>query len=433
MGHASIMTTILIFVMLVTFILFGLPIAIAMGLTSVIAIAVFGDPIMLQVISQRIYGGTTAFTLLAIPFFILAGNLMNTGGMTHRIFRFAHMLVGHMRGGLGHVNVVGSMVFAGMSGSALADAMGLGAIEVKAMQEKGYETRFAAAVSAASATVGPVIPPSVPLVLFGSMTSTSIGALFVGGILPGLMMGLSMMAVIAILARRRNYPREKSVTLLEALGGLRDGLLALVTPGIIMGGILLGFFTPTEAAAVACIYALVLGFFVYRELKFSDMPGILLETARQTAQVMWIVGAAALFGWVLIFLRVPDALIGWLTTVSTNKWVILTLINLILLFLGCFMEGLAIMLLTIPIFFPIILKIGIDPVHFGIVMTLNLMVGLLTPPVGMVLYAMSSIAKVPIVELTRELVPFMFCIVVVLLITTYVPATVTFLPSLVFK
>jgi C4-dicarboxylate transporter, DctM subunit len=427
------MTTIIIFAMLVALILLGLPIAIAMGLTSVVAIVAFGDPIMLLVISQRIYGGTTVFTLLAIPFFILAGNLMNTGGMTHRIFRFAHALVGHLRGGLGHVNVVGSMVFAGMSGSALADAMGLGAIEIKAMQDKGYEKPFAAAVTAASATIGPVIPPSVPLVLFGSMTSTSIGALFLGGVVPGLLMGFAMMAAIAIIAKRRNYPREKKATFKEAFGSLRDGLLALATPGIIMGGILLGFFTPTEAAAVACLYAFALGYFVYGELRLAHLPVILLETARQTAQVMWIVGAAALFGWVLIFLRVPDALIAWLSSVSTNKWVILTLINLMLLFLGCFMEGLAIMLLTVPIFFPIIVKLGIDPVHFGVVMTLNLMIGMLTPPVGMVLYAMSSIAKVSIGDLTRELMPFLIAIVAVLILITYVPATVTLLPSLVFK
>lgn len=427
------MTTAAIFTVLVLFILLGLPIAVAMGLTAVLAIAFLGDPVMLQVISQRIYGGTTSFTLLAIPFFILAGNLMNTGGMTERIFRFAHALVGHMRGGLGQVNVVGSMVFAGMSGSALADAMGLGAIEVKAMQAKGYETRFAAAVSAASATVGPVIPPSVPLVLFGSMTSTSIGALFLGGVVPGFLMGFAMMIVVAIVARRRNYPREPWTGFREAMHGLVDGLLALITPGIIMGGILGGFFTPTEAAVVACIYALFLGAFVYRELKFSDLPALLLDTARQTAQVMWIVGTAALFGWVLIYLRVPDAIIAWLTSFSSNKWVILTLINLILLFLGCFMEGLAIMLLTVPIFFPIIVKLGIDPVHFGVMMTLNLMVGLITPPVGMVLYAMSSIAKVSIADLTVELWPFLISIIVVLVLITYMPAMVTFLPSLFFR
>ena len=205
-----------------------------------------------------------------------------------------------------------------------------------------------------------MIPPSVPLVLFGSMTSTSIGALFLGGVVPGFLMGFAMMVVVAIVARKRNYPREPRASFKEAFQGLFDGLLALITPGIIMGGILGGFFTPTEAAVVACIYALALGMFVYRELKFADLPALLLDTARQTAQVMWIVGTAALFGWVLIYLRVPDAIIAWLTSVSSNKWIILTLINLILLFLGCFMEGLAIMLLTVPIFFPIIVKLGID-------------------------------------------------------------------------
>ncbi len=427
------MTTLLIFAILVTFIGLGLPIAVAMGLTTLIGIALFGDPVMFEVISQRIYGGITSFPLLAIPFFILAGNLMNSGGMTERIFRFAHTLVGHMKGGLGQVNVVGSMVFAGMSGSALADAMGLGAVEVKAMREKGYEAPFAAAVSAASATIGPVIPPSIPLVLFGSMTGTSIGALFMGGVVPGFLMGGAMMVVVAIIARKRNYPSEPRATLREAFRGLADGLLAIVTPAIIMGGILGGYFTPTEASVVACVYALGLGMIVYRELKIADLPALLLDTVKQTAQVMWIVGVAGLFGWFLIMQRVPDALIEWLTAFSSNKWVLLTIINLILLFLGCFMEGMAIMLLTVPILFPVIIKLGIDPVHFGVLMTLNLMIGLLTPPVGMVLYAMSSVAKVSITALTKELWPFMISILVVLIAITYYPPFVTALPKLFFR
>ncbi|MGE0152064.1 MAG: TRAP transporter large permease [Reyranellaceae bacterium] len=427
------MTTLLIFTLLVAFIMLGLPIAVAMGLTTLIGIAVLGDPVMFEVISQRIYGGTTSFPLLAIPFFILAGNLMNSGGMTERIFRFAHTLVGHMRGGLGQVNVVGSMVFAGMSGSALADAMGLGAVEVKAMREKGYEAPFAAAVSAASATVGPVIPPSIPLVLFGSMTGTSVGALFLGGVVPGLLMGIAMMVVVAVIARRRNYPREPRARFVDALRGLADGLLAIVTPGIIMGGILAGFFTPTEASVVACVYALFLGMVVYGELKPAHIPALLLDTVKQTAQVMWIVGVAGLFGWFLILQRVPDTVIEWMAAFTTNKWVLLTIVNLILLFLGCFMEGLAVMLLTVPILYPIIVKVGIDPVHFGVLMTLNLMVGLLTPPVGMVLYAMSSVAKVSITALTRELWPFMLSILAVLVAITYAPAFVTWLPDLFLR
>jgi tripartite ATP-independent transporter DctM subunit len=425
------MTTLAIFALLVALLLLGLPVAAAMGLTAVIGLAVLGDFSLLTVVGQRVYASTTSFPLLAIPFFILAGNLMNTGGMTERIFRFAHTLVGHMKGGLGQVNVVGSMVFAGMSGSALADAMGLGAIEVKAMTARGYEARFAAAVSAASATVGPVIPPSIPLVLFGSMTGVSVGALFLGGVVPGIFMGVAMMVVVGIVARRRNYPSEPRASLADALRGLVDGLAALVTPAIIMGGILGGFFTPTEASVVACAYALALGMAVYRELKWRDLPRILLETARQTAQVMFIVATAGLFGWFLIYMRVPDALIQALTALAANKWAVLAIINVILLVLGCFMEGIAIMLLTVPIFMPIVTKLGIDPVHFGVVMTLNLMIGLITPPVGMALYAMSSVAKVSVVELTRELVPFMISIFAVLVLITFVPGVVTWLPKLI--
>jgi C4-dicarboxylate transporter DctM subunit len=427
------MATFLVFAGLVLLLLVGVPIAVAMGLTAIVAILALADVSLLGAVAQRMYASTTSFTLLAIPFFILAGNLMNTGGMTQRIFDFAHALVGHVKGGLGQVNIVGSMIFAGMSGSALADAMGLGAIEIKAMTDAGYEKRFSAAVSAASSTIGPVIPPSIPLVIFGSMTGVSIGALFLGGVIPGLMMGAAMMVTVAIIARRRNYPSEPRSTLRNALKSLGRGLPALATPAIIMGGILTGWFTPTEASVVACAYALFLGMAVYRELKFSDLPRILLETANQTAQVMFIVAAAGLFGWVLTYLRVPDALIAGLTAFSDNKWVVLTIINLILLVLGCFMEGIAIMLLTIPIFLPIILKLGIDPVHFGVVMTLNLMIGLLTPPVGMVLYAMSSVAKVSVVELTRELVPFIVSIFVALVLITYVPGFVTWLPNLFFK
>ncbi len=425
------MTILLIFVALFALIALGVPVVVAMGLTGLGTLLCLGEFGTLSILPQRVYASTTAFTLLAIPFFILAGNLMNTGGTTERIFRFAHALVGHFRGGLGQVNVLGSMVFSGMSGSALADAMGLGAIEVKAMVKAGYEPRFAAAVSAASATIGPVIPPSIPLVIYGSMTGVSVGALFMGGVVPGVLMGLSMMVVVYILAVRRNYPSERRASFREIVRALLDGLAAIVTPAIMMGGILGGFFTPTEASVVACLYALFLGMVVYREMRWADLPAIMLDTVRQTAQVMFIVASAGLFGWVLIYLRAPDALIGLLTGLSATPLVALAIINVILLVLGCFMEGIAIMLLTIPIFAPILAKLGIDPLHFGVVMTLNLMVGMLTPPVGMVLYAMSSISKVPVFELARELTPFMIAILAVLVFITVVPSSVTLLPRLV--
>ncbi|HYD61761.1 MAG TPA: TRAP transporter large permease [Noviherbaspirillum sp.] len=423
------MVTFIIFVALFALMILGVPVAIAMGIVGLGALALLGELDTIGILAQRMYASTTAFTLLAIPFFILAGNLMNTGGTTERIFRFAHSLVGHFRGGLGQVNVLGSMVFSGMSGSALADAMGLGSIEVKAMTKSGYEPRFAAAVSAASATIGPVIPPSIPLVIYGSMTGVSVGALFLGGVLPGVLMGLAMMLVVYILARRRNYPREKRASLAETLRALLDGVAAIITPLIMMGGILGGFFTPTEASVVACVYAFFLGKFIYRELDWVELPKIALDTVWQTAQVMFIVAAAGLFGWVLIFLRTPEALIALLTGLADSPLIALALINVILLVLGCFMEGIAIMLLTIPIFMPILGKLGIDPLHFGVVMTLNLMVGMLTPPVGMVLYAMSGIAKVPIFQLAKELRPFLIAILAVLVLIVLVPATVTWLPQ----
>lgn len=426
------MTILLIFVGLFALIALGLPIAVAMGIAGLGTLVLIGELDTLSILAQRVYASTTAFTLLAIPFFILAGNLMNTGGTTERIFNFAHNLVGHFRGGLGQVNILGSMVFSGMSGSALADAMGLGAIEIRAMNKAGYETRFSAAVSAASATIGPIIPPSIPLVIYGSMTGVSVGALFLGGVVPGILMGVAMMVVVYLLAKKRNYPREPRATLAQTARALLDGMAAMATPAIMMGGILGGLFTPTEASVVACIYALVLGRFVYRELAWNDIPRIVLDTVRQTAQVMFIVATAGLFGWVLIFLRTPDALITFLTSLSASPLVSLAIINAILLVLGCFMEGIAIMLLTIPIFMPMLAQLGIDPLHFGVVMTLNLMIGLLTPPVGMVLYAMSGISKVPVFELAREIRPFLLAILAVLVLITTVPATVTWLPKLVF-
>ena len=425
------MQTLGIFALLVSLMVLGLPVAVAMCLTSVVTLVLLGQTEILSVMGQRMYSSTTAFPLLAIPFFILAGNLMNTGGMTERIFRFAHSLVGHFKGGLGQVNVLGSMVFAGMSGSALADAMGLGAIEVKAMVKSGYQPRFAAAVSAASATIGPVIPPSIPLVIYGSMSGVSVGALFLGGLVPGILMGVAMMVTVYIIAVKRNYPREPRANAHEVVRALLGGLAAIATPALIMGGILSGIFTPTEASVAASIYALFLGLAVYRELHWADLPEILWDTVRQTAQVMFIVAAAGLFGWLLIYLRVPDALIAWLSALSGNPLVVLIIINVILLMLGCFMEGIAIMLLTIPIFMPIIGQLGINPVHFGVLMTLNLMLGLLTPPVGMVLYAMSSVARVPMMVLAKELVPFLVSLFVVLALITAVPVLVTWLPDLI--
>ena len=425
------MLVLLIFSVLVLLILIGFPIAVAMGLTAVGFFLGLGEPRMIGAMAQRMYSAVSSFPLLAIPFFILAGNLMNSGGMTDRIFGFARTLVGHVRGGLAHVSVLASMIFAGVSGAALAEAMGLGVIEIKAMKDGGFDKTFAGAVVASSSTIGPVIPPSIPMVIYGALAEVSVGKLFLGGVIPGVMMGIGIMIIIYILSVKRGYRAEQRATLAQIIRSGIDGILGLLAPGIIMGGILGGVFTPTEAAVAAVIYAMVVGCLVYRELDLTRLYGILWDTVDQTVRVMFIIAAAGMFGWLLIYIRAPQAIVEGLTSLTSSPMVILLILNVILLVLGCFMEGIAIMLLTVPIFMPVLVKFGIDPVHFGVVMTLNLMIGLLTPPVGMVLYAVSTIAQVPVIKLAWELVPFMVILGVVLILITYIPGLVTWLPTLV--
>ena len=423
------MTVVAVFTLLVFLMLVGLPIAIAMALTGTIIMLWMSGPDLLVMMAQRLYSSTTSFPLLAVPFFILAGNLMNTGGMTQRIFDFTQLLVGRVRGGLAHVNVLGSMIFAGMSGSAVADAAGLGVIEIAAMKKEGYSTRFSAALTCASCTVGPIIPPSIPFVIYGNLAEVSVGALFLGGIIPGLLMGGAMMIAIVLRAKRLNLPRSHfQPTLRQAMCIAADALPAIFTPVIIMGGILLGIFTPTEAAVVAALYAMLLGFFYYRELRIGDLAEILLVTGRQTAQVMFIIAGAGIFGWVLIQQQIPNQAIEDLLLVSGMPWVILLMVNIILLILGMFIEGIAIMIMVVPIFVPLMVKIGVDPVHFGIVLTLNIMIGLLTPPVGLALYVVADISKVPMSELVVEMWPYMVALLVVLGLVTYVPGFTMFLP-----
>ena len=373
-------------------------------------------------LAQRMYSATTGFTLLAIPFFILAGNLMNTGGITHRVFRFALALVGHLRGGLGHVNVVSSMIFSGMSGAAVADAAGLGLVEMEAMTKAGYDREFSAAITAASSTIGPVVPPSIPFVIYGSITGVSVGKLFLAGCVPGLMMGFALMTAVYFVSRSRHYPREPRASLKEVWIGLRGAALAIGMPVLIIGGILGGLFTPTEAAVVASIYAFILGFFVYREITLKDLPNVIWASVLQSVKVLFIIATAGFFGWLLIHQSIPEQVITHLTALTTKKWVLLLIVNGVLLILGCFLEGIAVLVITIPVFMPLIERFGVDPVQFGVIMILCSMLGLLTPPVGMSLYAVSSISDVPVDRLSRELWPYLLGIFVVLMLITYVPA-----------
>ncbi len=425
------MITLLIFFVLVGFILLGIPIAVAMGLTAVLTFIFMGEARVLTMVAQRMYASTTAFTLLAIPFFILAGNLMNTGGITRRVFRFAQALVGHIWGGLGQVNVVASMIFSGMSGSAVADAAGLGLIELKAMVDSGYDRKFSAAITAASSTIGPVVPPSIPFVIYGSLTGTSVGKLFLAGFIPGALMGIALMIAVFIVSQFRKYPKETRVSFRELWASAREAVLPLGTPVIIIGGILGGIFTPTEAAVVASLYALFLGLVVYREFTLKDLPKIFWETIVHTIRVMFIISAAGFFGWLLIRQRIPEQVITSLTTFTQSQGALLAMITLILLVLGCFIEGIAVFVITIPVFMPLISQFNIDPVQFGVIMTLASMLGLLTPPVGMSLYSVSSISRVPIGTLSRELLPYMLGIFAVLLAVTFIPDISLLLPRLI--
>ncbi len=424
------MLTLMIFSLLLLLIMLNIPIAVSMALTAIAFFVGLGNGSLLTMLPQRMYASTTGFTLLAIPFFILAANLMNTGGVTSRIFRFAKAMVGHIAGGLGQVCVIANVIFSGMSGSAIADAAGLGQVLHKAMVDNGFQPRFSAAIVAAAATIGPVIPPSIPFVLYGALTGVSVGRLFLAGFIPGVLMAMAMMAAIALLANRYQLPKKPRAGFHEVVVSTKEAFLPLMTPVIIIGGILTGFFTPTEAAVVASLYALFLGFY-YRDLKLKDLPGIFWASIRQTVSLLFIIAAAGFFGWLTIHQKIPDQIILSLTGMSATPATIMAMVIVIVLILGCFLEGNAIFIITIPIFVPIARQYGIDLVNFGVVMTLLIMVGNLTPPVGMCLFAVSSFSGVNIGVLSREVWPYLVAIFIVTVLIAYIPHISTFLPDLI--
>jgi tripartite ATP-independent transporter DctM subunit len=371
-----------------------------------------------------------SFPILAVPLFMLAGELMNTGGVSHRLYNFAKVLVGHIPGSLGHVNVIGSMIFAGMSGSAVADAAGLGAVEIHEMVAEGFDPDFSAAVTAASSTVGPIIPPSIPFVIYGSMAGVSVGALFAGGAIPGTIMGLSMLPVVYVIARKRSYKIYKRATLGELGRAIQSAFLPLLTPIILMGGILSGIVTPTEAAVLAVVYALILGCFVYREYNIGQLFRIFSQVGRSTGAVIFILTTASVFGWILAYEGVPGIVAKTLFEITRNKYLLLLILNILFLILGCFMDTITILLVMVPMVLPTVKEARIDLVHFGVFLTLNLMIGLLTPPVGMCSYIVADLAKISFERVIKATIPFMVILIVVLMIITYIPSTVTWLPSL---
>ena len=374
----------LMFFMLFFLIIIGAPIAIALGGSSALWVYL-SKSVPDFTILHRMVMGVDSFPLLAIPFFILAGSLMNAAGLTNQIFNFAKAVVGWLPGGLGHVNIGASIIFAGMSGAAVADAGGLGTIEIKAMNDAGYDLDFSVAVTAASSTIGPIIPPSLPMVIYGVMASTSIGKLFIAGFIPGLLMGLALAIMVAYYAHKRNYPRDTQFSIKQLGISFIQGLPALMTPVIIIGGIASGIFTPTEAAIAAVVYALILGL-VYRTLDLKKLVAISMETAETTAVILLIVGGASIFAWVLTANQVTERFATIFLSITENKYLLLLVINILLLIVGCFMETIASITILTPVLLPVAMKLGVDPIHFGVIMVLNLMIGLLTPPVGMVLF-----------------------------------------------
>jgi len=385
------------------------------------------DPI---IIAQQEVSAANSFTFVAAPLFILMGHVMNNAGVTHRIFDFATAMVGWLRGGLCHANVVASMIFAGMSGSAVAEAGGLGTVEIRAMRDANYPLDMAAGLTAAAATIGPIIPPSLPMVVYGAAAEVSVGKLFMAGVIPGVLMGLALMVLCSFMARSLDLPKGDFPALGQIWRKFRAAFWALMTPVVLLAGMLSGVFTPTEAAAVATLYALILGLFVYRSFSLARLPRLIRDTAETTGVVMALVMAAKLLGWALAISRIPQIAGQALTTLSTNPIVYLLIVNALLLVVGCFMEGIAAMLILIPILVPVAMKLGIDPVHFGLVFVLNLMIGTVTPPVGVVLYVVSNIARISFERMARAIVPFLIPLLVVLAASTLWPPLTTWLPQL---
>ncbi len=423
----------IIFMVLGFFVLLvlGLPVAVALGLPAMVYVLVDGSiPDFAAV--QTMVGGANSYPLLAIPFFIFAGNLMNVSGITTRIFDFSTKCVGHIKGGLGHVNVLASIIFAGMSGTAVADAGGLGIIEIKAMRDAGYDDDLTIGITAASSTIGPIIPPSMVAVIYAVVASASVGRLLAAGFIPGLLMGGSLMLMIYFLADKFRCPIERKATFRERLGSFRKAFSSLVTPLIILGGIFSGIFTPTEAAGIACAYAALLGVFVYKEMNWKFFWEAVKNSALATVQLMFIVVSATLFAWILAKERIPQIVANVLLSHVSNYYVLLFLINILLLLVGCFMETVASINILVPVFLPLIQQMGIDPVHFGIMMILNLVVGVITPPFGTVLFVLSSVAKVPVDRVARATAKFYLPLVIVLVLIAVFPQLTLFLPNLIF-
>jgi tripartite ATP-independent transporter DctM subunit len=417
--------------MIILFVL-GIPVGYSLGVAGLLAyFNEMGSRVNIPMLSQRMQYGVNNFLLLAIPLFILAAKLMNTAGITVRLFNFARLLVGYFPGGLGHANAVASLIFAGMSGAAVADAAGLGQVELTAMKDEGYDPDFSVAITATSSTINPIFPPSIPMVIFGLTTKVSVDQLFLNKIIPNLIMTITLMIMVAIYAQRKKYPRTLFPGFRELLTGFSHAILPILTPVILLGGIWSGQFTPTEAAAVAVAYAFVLGVIIYREIGLRDLEQIFVDTAKETAAIGIIICAANFFGWLLLRTGLTIKVTTGISQLTTDPLALLIVINIFLLVIGCFMETVVAILIITPMLMPVITKVGIDPLHFGLVMVLNLMIGLLTPPFGVVLFVMVGVSGLSFERIVRATLPFILPLLVVLALITFFPPLVTWLPNLV--
>lgn len=420
----------ILFIAFLVFLLIGVPIAFALGLSAMVYL-LFSD-IPLIVIPQKMYAGLDVFVLLSIPGFILAGNLMNASGITHRIIAFCNALLGHIRGGLGLANVGASMLFGGISGTAIADTASIGSVMIPAMEKEGYDKGFSCAVTATSSTLGPIIPPSLPMIIAATLTGLSVGKLFIAGIIPGLLLGLGLLGLTYFISVKRKYPKRKRASWMTIAKSFYQAFWALMMTLLILFGIIGGVFTPTEASIMAVVYAFVIGLLVYKELKWVQLPKILLESAKMTASLMVLVGFANLFAWIMTVEEIPQMIASGLLGLTENKFLILLLINVLLLFVGAFMETIAALLILFPVLLGVALHVGVDPVQFAIIMVMNLVIGLTTPPVGVCLFVASSIGNVSLEKISKAGFPFLLVSLIILLLVTYIPEISLFLPGLFY-
>jgi C4-dicarboxylate transporter DctM subunit len=424
------MGLLLIIVLFVAFLL-GIPICFSLGIVSLIGIVLVQD-YPLAVMAQKMFSGIDSYTLIAVPLFIFAGDLMSKGGLSKKLVQFANVLVGHIHGGIAMVAIVACMLFAAVTGSAIAASAAIGGMLIPQMVKEGYGKSFSASLIATGGSIGPIIPPSIPLLIYGTLVNVSIAKCFIGGIIPGIIMGIALMIYSYFIGKRRGYrgSRTEVASIIEIISNAKSAALAILMPVIIIGGIMAGVFTPTEAGAIAVLFSFIVGKFIYRELKWSDIPKVLKTSGFTTGIIMFVVCNARLFMWFLTIQQIPQQLAQILVTTIHNKFVFLAFMNLILLFAGTFIDTISNIVIFVPLFLPIVQMFGIDLIHFGVIVAVNLTIGMCTPPLGVCIFTTASIAKIPVSDMFKDLFPQIFILIIVLAIITYIPSSVLFLANL---